>query len=135
MAQLANVISQQTQKFNVTGDMGNTVIITTGLANASVGVNTNGQQQTQSNSYRLLVDPVLAPGQFRKATAVVSVANWWSQGAVTMVQWGITDTAASLDDESGKVEVRFDLSVVVAGNNVSAGINQISFQVTAIAAM
>ena len=113
--------------------MGNTAFVTTGIAQANAAVFSSGAVQTQTSSFRILLDPVLAPGQFRKATGLVSISSFGALNYPSGFGFGITDTSASLDDESGKVELRFDLTLSVGGPGASANINQVVFQVTALA--
>ena len=78
MSQVATVVAQQTLQFDVPGAAPNVtrVFVTTGIAQFSLQVfSQTANQASQSDSIRLLVDPVLAPGQFRKSTAMVSFAN------------------------------------------------------------
>ncbi len=78
MSQVANVVAQQTLQFDVPGAAQSVtrVFVTTGIAQFSLqAFSQNANQTRQSDSIKLLVDPVLAPGQFRKSTAMVSFAN------------------------------------------------------------
>jgi hypothetical protein len=142
MAQTATVVSQQTLQFDVPGGQTTTrVSVTTGLAQFNVGAfSQNPNQNRQSDVIKLLVDPVLAPGQFRKATAMVSFANVQrnagiTAGEFTQSSWSIDDTSCSLDDESGKVELRFQVTVLSGGTNSSTNLSSAAFQVTSVATL
>src|SRR5580765_1176774 len=127
MSQVATVAAQQTLQFDVPGAAPNVtrVFVTTGIAQFSLQVfGQSANQASQSDSIRLLVDPVLAPGQFRKSTAMVSFANV-QHGSSTVVgefpfsSWSIDDISSTLDDESGKVQLRFDVTVFTRGTQSS----------------
>jgi len=49
--------------------------------------------------------------------------------------WGISGIDADRDDESGQVELRFDLFVTVSGQNNTVTINEVDFHVTILAAV
>jgi hypothetical protein len=140
MAQVANVASQQTLQFDVQGAQNVTrVFVTTGIAQFNVSAfSQNAGQIRQSDSVKLLVDPVLAPGQFRKSTAMVSFASVQRSSSATAGEfsfsaWSIDDVASSLDDESGKVELRFEVSVNAGGTQAATSLASVAFQVTSIA--
>ena len=88
----------------------------------------------QRASYKVLVDPTLAPGKFRKATATVSALGW----AATTVMPGsssfqIEDAEATLDDEAGQVQLIIDVLVEASGTNNIAQWFGCNFQVTTLA--
>ena len=67
----------------------------------------------------MLLDPTLAPGKFRKATATVSVMSW---AATTNSLPGasactIEDAQATFDDEAGRVQLIIDAQVQADGAN------------------
>lgn len=62
--------------------------------------------QTQSVNYVGLIEPVLQPGQFRRAIASVSLMSTDTQ-AMSAALFGVSEVDADWDDESGKVELRF----------------------------
>src|SRR5580765_2092553 len=104
MSQVATVVAQQTLQFDVPGAPNVTrVFVTTGIAqfNLVQAFSPNANQVRQSDSIRLLVDPVLAPGQFRKSTAMVSFASVQRGSPTTVAEfnfssWSIDDTSATL---------------------------------------
>jgi hypothetical protein len=139
MAQTATVVSQQTLQFDTGAQT--RVFVTTGIAQFNMQAfsqNPNNQSR-QSDVVKLLVDPVLAPGQFRKAAAMVSFANvqrnTGNVAEFTQTSWAIDDIACSLDDESGKVELRFQVTIVSSGTNASTGLSSAAFQVTSVATL
>ena len=143
MAIVATVVNQQTIQFDVPASAGGTatrVFITTGIAQFGLGVGSSGQFVQQTQSVKLLVDPVITPGQFRKATGIVGLANFAhadanAAGQNVSAAWRIEDIATSQDDESGKVELRFEATVGISGQNASAQLFAVTFQVTSIAAI
>ena len=143
MAITANVISQQSLQFDIPAPEAgsNRVFIATGIAQFSVGAFSQGPgSDSQTQSVRLLVDPVIAPGQFRKATAVVGLCNMFQSdantaGQITQSSWFLQDVSATLDDESGKVELRFEVTAVSAGPSTQTGIQGVTFQVTTLATL
>ena len=144
MAIVADVTSTQTMQFDVPGIApagASRVFITTGIAEFFLGVSSQSASEvSETQSVKVLVDPVIAPGQFRKATAVVGVGELIRQESNTPGQfssgmWRIDDVAASLDDESGKVEMRFEARVTSSGANCTTQLRRATFQVTTIAAI
>jgi hypothetical protein len=80
-----------------------------------------------------LVDPTLTPGQFRKATAIAALAatNANVSALPSSVRCSIDNVEASLDDESGRIEIRVDGQVGVS--NGSMTLQGLTFQVTTLA--
>ncbi len=116
------------------------MFITTGIAQFFLSANSQPNSVTQTQSVKLLVDPVIAPGQFRRATAIVGFGNISqhdtnTSGQANSSNWRIEDIAASLDDESGKVELRFEATVTSSGPNSQAAIQSVTFQVTTLATL
>ena len=111
------------------------VTVVTGMLQVTAAIGSSGPQATQSVSIRALVDPLLTPGQFRKATAIASTAaiQHVVQTAVGSAQWSVDDVQATFDDESGRVQLTFDASVTVSGTNNGAWMTSFSFQVTTLA--
>ena len=64
-------------------------------------------------SVRTLVDPALAPGQFRKAVATASfgVISFQASSPTAKAIGEIVEVQATLDDETGKIQ----LVIVIAG--------------------
>ena len=138
MAQVVNATNLQKTEFDVTTspDGPSHVTIVTGRVNFFLAAQSQGPQVIQKESIETLLDPQLAPGQFRKAVAMVSIAtaNHFAQdpAAITTAQWSIDQAEATLDDESGRVQLRIDASVIAAGNNTIVQIQAFAFQVTTL---
>jgi hypothetical protein len=75
----------------------------------------------------------LTPGQFRHATATAALATTTrnTTAVPSTFQFSIEHGEASLDDESGQIELRVDATAAVANGNAS--IQRITFQVTTLA--
>ena len=89
----------------------------------------------QRASYKVLVDPTLAPGKFRKATATVSASGWagTTNSIPSLTSFQIEDAEATFDDEAGQVQLIVDILVEADGtNNISQWFG-CNFQVTTLA--
>ena len=135
MAQIVDPTNLQKLEYDVTTAEGPShVTIVTGLI--PVNFSSGGGVGNVTGSFETLVDPTLAPGQFRKATAIASIAGWssyWSAAPPPPTQAGVSiqQVEATLDDESGKIQLRIDTSAWIAGSG-NAGISMIAFQVTTL---
>ena len=124
----------QKTEFNVTTAEGpSRVTIVTGKL--PIAIVSGGHDITVSNSFKALVDPILTPGQFRKATAIVSLgsilfASPNTAPSTNAAQWRIDDAQATLDDEAGQVQLVVDVAAVGDGETQ---INALWFQVTTLA--
>jgi hypothetical protein len=137
-----DVVSKQTMHVLINGpDGANTLFITTGLAQVSLRVqDADGTAPAANTNYSFLLDePRLSPGQFRRAIATAALASINSSsnpmpvGAGHSASLGITSVDADLDDETGCVELRFELHVGAVRGDVELA--RISFQVMTSAAM
>src|SRR5262245_56430258 len=143
MAQSATVSSLQTIQFDVPGSSdaeGTTrVHVTTGIAHFDVRVTSplGGGEVTQTTGLKFFVEPVIDPGRFRKASAIVALGSGMSvnapAGGSGRYGYAIDEIAASLDDESGRVEVRFEITVSLQGPGITLSLSKATFQVTTIA--
>ena len=108
MAVVANVVSQQSLQFDVPGiaPAGATrVFMTTGIAQVATPVQDSPNKlASQSTGVKLLVEPVIAPGQFRRATAVVALAA--SAGQMAMRPDRSPRTSARESTTSQRVDNR-----------------------------
>jgi hypothetical protein len=99
---------------------------------ASAAVN---QSQQQKETFALHVGPELTSEQFVKALVVASPAQTsfgqWGDPASSTVQWAVGFADADFDDDAGKTQARFEMSLYVTG--ASAQISQIAFQATILA--
>src|SRR5262249_14853110 len=123
-------------EFDVTTAEGpSRVTVVTGIIPAGPDVFVaTGASSSASLSLTALVDPTLNPGQFRKATATAALATIVGavNGSSTFnFSFSIDNVEATLDDESGRVELRVDATV--GSNSANVLIQRIAFQVTTLA--
>jgi hypothetical protein len=127
-------------EFDVTTAEGPSRVTTvTGAIPIFLSVFSQGSFVTQKDSFKVLLDPTLTPGQFRKATAMASFAQFSSQeqqpiaGTQNAMGWQIDDAQATLDDETGKVQLVVDVAVTALGSSMSVIAQSLMFQVTTLA--
>ena len=133
----------QTMQVGITGpDGANTLIIVSGMANCALHVQTPpvaGIADTQQGSHSMLLDPVLSRGQFHRAIATAALASihFDQVEPAERVNFGtvLESVEAHWDDDSGKIEVRFDVAANVVGGGSHAIVAWISFQVMTLAAL
>ena len=106
----------------------------------SAGLGFDAGTGPQTASFKAIVDPVLAPGQFRKATATASLTGTGFIGHVdpnmpnqVAAQWSIDEVEATLDDETGGIEVRIEVTVSANAQGFSASVQALGIQVTTLA--
>jgi hypothetical protein len=125
----------QKMEFDVTTSEGasRVTVVTGSLPFGPGAFSNNNTFITQSLSLTALVDPTLTPGQFRKATATAALAQMI--GSLSAVpgtfQFSVDEVQASLDDETGKIEIRVDATAATSNGNVN--IQKINFEVTTLA--
>jgi len=110
------------------------VTIVSGALPVSWGASSSStNSEGQSVSVSALVDPTLTPGQFRKATAIAALGA--ISGSISAVPSGrecyIDNVEASLDDESGRIEIRVDGRIAVSNGGMV--VQGLTFQVTTLA--
>jgi hypothetical protein len=133
MATAVTPTNVQKMEFDVTTAEGPCrVTVVTGTLPAELVANSG----TQSLSLTALVDPTLNPGQFRKATATAALAATGANlGApatsTSAVSFSIDGVEANFDGQTGRTELRVDLTVGVS--NGTAAIQRVAFQVTTLA--
>jgi hypothetical protein len=133
MATAVTPTNVQKMEFDVTTAEGPCrVTVVTGTLPAGLVANS----ATQSLSLTALLDPTLNPGQFRKATAMAALAATGANlGApatpTSAVSFSIDGVEANFDGQSGRTELRVDLTVEVAVG--TAAIQRVAFQVTTLA--
>lgn len=97
---------------------------------SAIGTANNVSQAT--NTYRLLVGPVLTRQQFYRAIGIASLSK--TQVNINIVpaicNISINDFDADWDDETGQVELKIDISASTFSQNNSTSINGIAFQAT-----
>jgi hypothetical protein len=135
MATAVTPTNIQKMEFDVTtADGPSHVTVVTGvLPSGPSAFSNNNSFSNQSLSMTALVDPTLTPGQFRKATATAALATTIanSNAAPSSFQFSVDGVEATLDDETGRIELRVDTTAGVS--NGSASIQRIAFQVTTLA--
>jgi hypothetical protein len=139
IATLVTPTNLQKMEFDVTTAEGaSRVTIVTGLIETTPNLlraYSTGPLEVQSQSYKVFLDPTLAPGKFRKATAMVSVAAWatTTNALATSTNCGIVDAQATLDDESNRVQLIIDVTAQAQGNDAISQLFSANFQVTTLA--
>jgi hypothetical protein len=140
MATLMTPEKLQKIEFDVTTAEGPSRVTTvTGAIPIFLSVFSQGSFVTQKDSFKVLLDPTLTPGQFRKATAMACFAQFSSQeqqpiaGTQNAMGWQIDDAQATLDDETGKVQLVVDVAVTALGSSMSVIAQSLIFQVTTLA--
>jgi len=120
-------------------DGANRLFTVAGQFDINFNVFSPGGGQTQQNeTFKVLVGPVLTRQEFFRAIGTASMAktNFAQQSAPpSQFGWSITGIDADWDDESGQVELRVEVSVLVSGLNNRTGIGGLAFQVTILAAV
>ena len=129
----------QKMDFEVTTSDGpGRVTIVTGMLPIGLNAWSQGQQQMHKESYKVLLEPFVAPGQFRKATATAALSYIMTSGAPSETQWVIEDAQATLDDDAGQVQLVIDLMAIAtapggAGGQANTNLYAVNFQVTTLA--
>jgi len=126
----------QKMEFDVTTAEGpSRITIVSGILSPVQGAASSGSINFSSQNFSVsaLVDPTLTAGQFRKATATAALAqvSQTTSAVPSLQQWSITNVEASLDDESGRIEIRVEGQVGVTNGSIS--VNNVTFQVTTLA--
>src|SRR5262245_2796856 len=120
-------------------DGANRLFTITGQLSVGLGAFSQGAAQVQQKeTFTVLIGPVLTRQQFFRAiaTASLSVTSFGLQSAPpSSFSWSIAGIDADWDDESGQVELRVEVAATVSGQNNSATISGLSFQVTILAAV
>jgi hypothetical protein len=125
MATPINPYNLQKLEYNVnTPEGAAAVTVVTGMM--EIGLQAGQDGARSSASFKALLDPLVAAGKFRKATATASIASCVLGGNG---QWVIDEAEATLDDESGRVKLTVDVTIVGAGSMIE----RINFQVTTLA--
>jgi hypothetical protein len=133
MATLVTATNLQKIEFDVATPEGpSRVTIVTGVMPILL---TASHNSIQNGSFKALVDPTLAPGKFRKATATVSLgAIILAPGQTSATHdLRIGDAQASLDDEAGQVQLVVDVTVRATVMNSLTQVSSLNFQVTTLA--
>ena len=100
-----------------------------------VGLSATGQANAYgqaTNTFSVLVGPVLTRQQFYKATGTGSIVKTsiTTQTSPTSFNYNINNIDADWDDESGKVELRMEVFVQALGTNNYVQVQGLNFQVS-----
>lgn len=134
MTTLVTPTKLQKVEYDVTTQEGpSRVTIVTGQLPVPITVaSLSGAVIVQRESFKALLDPTLAAGQFRRTTATASMGSLSQVVAGTGPNgWAIEDAQATFDDEAGQVQLVIDVALQTNGSRVSA--HSILFQVTTLA--
>lgn len=139
----AQVTDKQSFEVIIQGpDGANRMIICTGKLSFNCNASDNsaaGSGVVRKETFTALIDPQLAPGEFKRAIAVASLVDisYFDSDPTQRdgVRWAIEEAQADFDDESGKVELRVSVMLNPQGIGSFANIFGVSFQVTTIAAV
>jgi hypothetical protein len=109
-----------------------TVAITQSKVDATPSWPTTAEQTI---TYKLFIDPTLAPGKFRKATAIVaaSFVNSVMNRSPGLWGWSVQNAQATFDDKAGQVQLLVDVWVSTSGRSNITQIGSCNFQVTTLA--
>jgi hypothetical protein len=140
MATLVTPTNLQKLEFDVTTAEGpSRVTIVTGempIYGMATAISSGAGGSAQA-SFKAVLDPTLAPGKFRKATATAAFGSieYFGSAPPLNTRWEIQDAQATFDDEEGKVQLVVDvlISVQSSGTNTDATARSIMFQVTTLA--
>lgn len=134
---ITSVQNLQELEAGVSGpDEATRMFIVAGTASAGIAANAAvGQSAQVKETFVLHVGPALTSQQFVKAMVVASPARMsygqFGDPPNSSVQWGVGFADADFDDEAGKTQARWEMTLNVGG--ASASIDQIAFQVTILA--
>lgn len=129
----ANTTGEHVLEAVVAGpDEANRLFTITGAANVGMFVS-GGQQKTET--WTFLVGPAFTRGQLYRAIGTASVSNQSGnlQVAPGSFQVAINSVEADWDDESGRVEVRVEISLIAGGGIHIFGVSQLRYWVTILA--
>jgi len=137
MSTEVQAMSIQTIEMGVTGpDDVNRMFVTNGMIKTHFVLDANMSATTLSDTktYAALVGPPLGGGQFRRAIAIASIKNIYSEYlSGSRVGWEIVEVEADFDDEHDRVELR--VTVHLQATRATILIEDIAFQATILAKM
>ena len=125
--------AQQIEVFVSGPEDANRLYLCTGMAQAYLGAYNDPNGANQTFTFR--IGPVLTRTQMVRATASVAFAstNQYELGSPSSYSYGVQNVEADWDDESGQVEVRFDL--FATSQNLYVTVSKVSYQVSILAAL
>jgi hypothetical protein len=130
----ATVVSQQIIQIGINGpgDVASMYVIS-GIAEIGLTAFAQpNQSATHQDTFSAPIGPQLTAAQFRKAIASASIASLSLAGSGGLFeQWKVSSVDADFNEDSGLVELEFDVSVKVSAGAASIGITTagIGFQV------
>jgi hypothetical protein len=130
----ATVVSQQTIQIGINGpgDVASMYVIS-GIAQISLTAFAQpNESASQQNTFSAPIGPQLTAAQFRRAIASASIASLSLSGSGGLFeQWDVSSVDAAFNDDSGFVELEFDVSVKVSAGALSNAVTTagIGFQV------
>jgi hypothetical protein len=144
MASVVSITDEQNVDVGVNGPGDITsMFVVTGIANTNFAGAYDfgtGGSASASRTFEALVGPSLTPVQFRRAIATASLAGIHGFGPDDNLRsWNLLGVDADFDDDEGRVQLQFDLSVSVGVTAVAgfAGVSVygVGFQVVILAAI
>jgi hypothetical protein len=142
MVTLVEPTNVQKIEFDVTTTEGpSRVTIVTGTMPISLAAFGKPGKTAQRGSFKVVLDPSLTSGQFRRATSTVSFGAIMSSASLSSAsggvriteQWVIDDARATFDEEAGRVQLVVDVTVRATGPGTSTQTTSLMFQVTTLA--
>ena len=119
-------------------DGANRLYVVNGQLPAAINVYSQGPFAQQKETFTVLLGPVLTRQQFFRSVSTASLTNTnfnVNSANPNGCNWQIINADADWDDESGQVELRIEVFVGASGNNTSAAINGLGFNVTILASL
>lgn len=124
MPSSATINSEQTIEVGVNGPGDVTRMhVVNGIAQCYMNVSSpaGGSWVTNQETFEALVGPTFTTADFRRAVATASLTSLRSDGGdAAFAQWEVTGVDADFDDDSGRVQLQFDLRVRVDAGSLSA---------------
>lgn len=131
--------NQQRIEAAVAGPDGATrLFVFAGLLQADIATYCSAAQTvSQTQTFTVLIGPVLSRRQFVQAIATAAIAGTSTGFQTLPAQFSsqINGVDADWDDESGQVNLSIEVSVSATGTMVNNCIQKLSFQVTILAAI
>jgi hypothetical protein len=104
---------------------------------AKIALQTTGAGDFETKqSYTVLAGPTLSSAEFVKALATASPAEismGMGDPPFLAATWGVDFVDADFDDESGRTQLRIDVTLYPRGAGTYLGMQRIAFQVTILA--
>ena len=130
----ASISSEQNLQVGVSGpgDIASMYLVS-GIANGVLNAFApSGGFNQQQATFSTHVGPVLTAAQFRKAIASAAITSLSSSGGDSFNSWAVTEVDADFDDDAGRINLTFDLSVSVSAGATGSSqsvVASVGFQV------